>query len=200
MKEVLAGIVSLVGVVLIARPPFIFDAIRVGHLPGEKELSLRAYQVDAAKLVTTRERMVAVGVALLGVAAVTCEYNILRVIGKRAHPFHNIVYLSSFSVIASSFGICMILGFQREAVGRASTGVYSGIIFALILGRVVFGTVPGALSVIGIVLILGSAVFVVVMKQAREGEESSSGTEGLSEKRGVEDVEVGLLEMAEVEE
>ncbi|KAF8333840.1 hypothetical protein F5887DRAFT_1161916 [Amanita rubescens] len=252
MKEVLAGIVSLVGVVLIARPPFIFDAIRVGHLPGEKELSLRAFQVDAAKLVTTRERMVAVGVALLGVAAVTCEYNILRVIGKRAHPFHNIVYLSSFSVIASSFGyvhstthpastlthlhasmaitqthltipatsqkwplfaallllvtlfglfaqICMILGFQREAVGRASTGVYSGIIFALILGRVVFGTVPGALSVIGIVLILGSAVFVVVMKQAREGEESSSGTEGLSEKRGVEDVEVGLLEMAEVE-
>ena len=84
--------------------------------------------------------------------------------------------------------ICMILGFQREAVGRASMGVYSGILFALILGRVVFGTVPGALSVIGIVLILGSAVYVMVMKQAREGEES---TEGLSEKT---DVEEGLLE------
>ena len=86
--RLIAVVVSLIGVVLIARPPFIFDAIRVGR---ENDLSLRAFRVDAAKLVTTRERMVAVGhvpvdlnkktilttfinsVALLGVAAVTCE-------------------------------------------------------------------------------------------------------------------------------
>lgn len=121
--------------------------------------------------------------------------NLIRAIGKRAHPLHNIVYLSAFCVLSSSVGLIvartpiviptqwsfvgllvlvgvfglfaqtlMTMGFQRETVGRASMGVYTGILYALGLGWAVFGSVPGVLSLLGTVLILGSAVYVVLMR------------------------------------
>lgn len=114
VREVVAGVVSLVGVVLIARPPFLFLSAVPGH--GLNSELRRAVE----KGVTTAQRMVAVGVALSGVAGVTCECesglsaewrisdevadNLIRVIGKRAHPLHNIVYLSAFCVVSSSIG------------------------------------------------------------------------------------------------
>ncbi|KAF8634724.1 hypothetical protein AX15_000740 [Amanita polypyramis BW_CC] len=221
-REALAGVVSLVGVVLIAQPPFLFGA---GIHRGEKEL--RSIEIPNEAEVSTAQRMVAIGGALVGVAGATCEYTLIRAIGKRAHPLHNIVYLSVFCVIASSigmvathtsiiiptrwsfvgmlflvgvFGFCaqtlMTMGYQLENIGHSSMGVYTGIIFALILGRIIFGTVPSILSLLGTVLILGSAIYVAVMK--------NSGTEGAEGKNkiitaseGEEDVEIGLLEMDE---
>ena len=64
----------------------------------------------------------------------------------------------------------MTIGFQIEAVGRASMGIYSQVIFTLILERAIFGTVPGLLSITGTCLILCAAIYVTVTK-AREGDE-----------------------------
>jgi len=87
-------------------------------------------------------------------------------------------------VLVGVFGLfaqtLMTMGFQREKVGRASMGVYTGIVYALVLGWVFFGSVPGVLSMVGTVLILGSAVYVVLAR----------GT-GMEEVKS--DVEVGLL-------
>jgi drug/metabolite transporter (DMT)-like permease len=81
----------------------------------------------------------------------------------------------------------MVMGFQREDAGRASMGQYVGIIFGVLLGWLVFGTVPGLLSAIGMVLILGSAIYVAVIKESDE--------EKLDVEFEDECAEVGLLGM-----
>ena len=90
-------------------------------------------------------------------------------------------------ILVGVFGLfaqtLMTMGFQREAVGRASMGVYTGIVYALGLGWVVFGSVPGTLSLLGTMLILGSAVYVVFAK--------GSGTEAPVDP----EAEMGLLEV-----
>jgi hypothetical protein len=68
--------------------------------------------------------------------------------------------------------ILMTIGFQIEAAGRASLGIYSKVIFTLILERVMFGTTPGLLSILGTCLILGSAIYVTATK-GREGGDSN---------------------------
>jgi hypothetical protein len=43
--------------------------------------------------------------------------------------------------------------------------VYSQMLFALALDRMIFGVVPGAMSIIGSSLILGSAIYVAILKE-----------------------------------
>ena len=87
------------------------------------------------------------------------------------------LYLSML-VLIGIFGFCaeilMTKGFQIEAAGRASMGLYSKIVFTLILERVIFGTVPGLLSTLGTCLILASAIYVTTTK-AREGDNVEEG-------------------------
>ncbi|KAF8342493.1 integral membrane protein DUF6 [Amanita rubescens] len=187
--EAVAGIISLLGVVLIARPPFIFGSN--GHNEEKDEHG-----------VTIGHRMIAVCVSLISTLGFTSGFITIRAIGKRAHPLHNMAYLSfpsaiicaagiiltrtpvvvpterlylSMLVLIGVFGffaqILMIIGFQIEAAGRASLGIYSKVIFTLILERVVFGTTPGLLSILGTFLILGSGIYVTATK-AREGGDS----------------------------
>ena len=86
------------------------------------------------------------------------------------------LYLSMLGLIGV-FGffaqILMTMGFQIEAVGRASMGIYIQVIFTVILERAIFGTVPGLLSILGTCLILASAIYVTVTK-AREGDDPSA--------------------------
>lgn len=83
------------------------------------------------------------------------------------------LYLSMLALIGV-FGffaqMLMTIGFQIEAVARASMGIYSQVIFTLILERAIFGTVPGLLSIIGTFLILCAAIYVTVTKAREEDE------------------------------
>ncbi|KAF8634733.1 hypothetical protein AX15_000746 [Amanita polypyramis BW_CC] len=185
--EALSGIISLLGTVLIARPPFIFDTLSKNS----------STVVDEGT--TAEQRVVAVGVALIGVLGITGACITIRAAGKRAHLLHNMAYFSGTCIIVSTIAmaithtsivipsewlflgmlilICvfgfiaqtlMTMGLQIEAAGRATMGFYTQVIFALILERAVFGTVPQALSILGTVLILGPALYVAVMKE-KEG-------------------------------
>ncbi len=80
-----------------------------------------------------------------------------------------LVLIGVFGIFAQ---ILMTIGFQIEAAGRASLGIYSKVVFTLILERVMFGTTPGLLSILGTCLILGSAIYVTATK-AREGGDPS---------------------------
>ncbi|KAK2462436.1 hypothetical protein APHAL10511_005533 [Amanita phalloides] len=182
--EALAGTVSLFGVVLIARPPFIFGAIGIDKSPSGVENEVPATQ-----------RMTAVGVVMIGVLATTGAFISIRAAGKRAHPLHNMVYYSFLSTIQSAIGaiiartpiilptqplflsmlvmigilgffaqVLMTMGYQIEAAGRASMGIYSKVIFALILERILLGSAPGLLSILGTVLILASAIYAALAK------------------------------------
>ena len=83
---------------------------------------------------------------------------------ERVH-FSMLVSIGVFGFFAQ---MLMTIGFQIEAVGRASMGIYSQVIFTMILERVIFGTTPGLLSILGTCLILASAIYVTATK-AREG-------------------------------
>ncbi|EIM83818.1 uncharacterized protein STEHIDRAFT_62256 [Stereum hirsutum FP-91666 SS1] len=69
-------------------------------------------------------------------------------------------------LVIGTFGffgqMLLITGFQREAAGRASMGIYLLVVFALIFERYIFHVQPPLLSIAGIVIILGCAIFIAV--------------------------------------
>ena len=71
-----------------------------------------------------------------------------------------------FSFIAKAL---ITIGYQIEAAGRASMGIYSQLVFGVILEYLVFGTVPGLLSILGMCLILSSGLYVAMTKATKEG-------------------------------
>ncbi|KAI0739669.1 EamA-like transporter family-domain-containing protein [Daedaleopsis nitida] len=180
IRQLLASVFSFAGVILIARPEFMFGK----HIADTEGTEMG---------VTSSERLGAVGVALVGVLGITGAYTSVRAIGKRAHPMHSMVAFSLVCILTCPIGmiithtpvvipdnwptLSMILavtlcgfgaqmtlttGLQRETAGRGSTAMYIQIIFALIFQRVFFHTSPPPLSIVGTVIILSSAIYVAV--------------------------------------
>lgn len=56
-------------------------------------------------------------------------------------------------------------GLQYEKSSRATNMVYMQMLFALSFDKLIWGTTPGALSIIGSSLILGSAIYVAMHKE-----------------------------------
>jgi drug/metabolite transporter (DMT)-like permease len=183
--QAIAGVCSLLGVVLIARPPFLFDSIPAA-IPGGHNLHET----------TPAQRLAGVGLSLIGVVGSTGAYTSIRAIGKRAHPMHLMTFFSLVCTITASLGmvvfnipviyprswrwsllllmigvfgfvaqILLTLGLQRETVTRGSTGVYFQMLFAVVLERLIFGVVPSLLSVLGAAIIMSSALCVVLKKR-----------------------------------
>ncbi|CBQ70974.1 conserved hypothetical protein [Sporisorium reilianum SRZ2] len=143
LRETLGGILSLSGVVLIARPAFIFgrkaadsdmhqplsidlatDAVNatlqmgsaiakhlVQNLTANDALrrnTANSTLVDAADGIVTidgvteKQRLFAVGLALLGVLGGAGAYVTIRAIGRRASATHSVAYFSLYSTIVSA--------------------------------------------------------------------------------------------------
>jgi len=180
LKEVLTGLCSFFGVLLIARPQFLFG-------------SSQADQADAA---TPGQRMLSITAGLIGAAGSTGSYTLLRAIGKRAHPLHVIAFFSLECVVISALGmiifkippvlptrvlwlvllllvgvlgliaqIFLAMGFQRETASRGTLAMYTAIVFAVIFEFAIFHTTPTALSVAGTVIIMSSAIYISLAKK-----------------------------------
>ena len=95
--EFFAGLVSFLGVVLIARPGSLFS-----H-GGSVELDEEAKegQQGGGVVVTPRQRLVAVLVALVGVFGAATAFTTIRWIGKRVHPLIAVNYFASWCAIVS---------------------------------------------------------------------------------------------------
>jgi drug/metabolite transporter (DMT)-like permease len=217
-REALAGTFSLLGVVLIARPTFIFGSVA---LPIEPDID-NGRDIEKG---TPTDRLVAVGVALVGVLGATGAYTSLRAIGKQAHVLHALVSFSTICVIAATIGMVglrmpviiptrwefllflaiigifgfmaqalLTMGLQRETAGRGTMGVYIQIIFATILERIFFNSTPSVLSVIGTVIIMASAIYIALTK-------ANTNKRGPIALEGPEDaaMEEGLLESVDSE-
>jgi len=188
--QTVAGICSLFGVVLIARPEFIFGPHAI---PG----SLHGGAIAPAERGTPAQRLGAVGVALLGVFGATGAVTSLRAIGKRAHTLHSLTYFSSYSILVSILGmvifripiviptqwkwvalffvigffgygaqVTLVWGLQRETASRGMLAMYVQIIFAAILERIFFHVYPSLLSLLGTSVILTCAIYVALSKKA----------------------------------
>lgn len=107
--EQLATLVALLGVVLIAQPAALFAK---SQPPADKtNSSTESRSLPGADHVTTpQERLVAVGVAFLGVLGAAGAFTTLRAIGKRAHP------LISVNVFAM---ICTVICVAALGLGPA---------------------------------------------------------------------------------
>ncbi|KIK70105.1 hypothetical protein GYMLUDRAFT_236534 [Collybiopsis luxurians FD-317 M1] len=126
-REIFAGLFSLVGVIFIARPTSLFGHAHIssfnetmisvnssglmstlGHAANLTSLSNSAI-ISSQNLLppsaTPQQRLVAVGVSLLGVLGSTGAYTTIRAIGKRAHALHSMVAFSGYSVIVSAISL-----------------------------------------------------------------------------------------------
>ncbi|KAI0667462.1 hypothetical protein C8Q78DRAFT_1053153 [Trametes maxima] len=110
-REALAGVASLSGVVLIARPQFIFGRGHHAMIPVDSTNVADGLHNEIARAMTTvtpAQRVGAVGVALLGVLGATGAYTSIRAVGKRAHPLHNLVSFSSQCVIVATVAMLIM--------------------------------------------------------------------------------------------
>ncbi|EIW77919.1 integral membrane protein DUF6 [Coniophora puteana RWD-64-598 SS2] len=190
-KQACAALCSLFGVILVARPPFLFDRLGAGRIHASSNL------IDGD--IPSAQRFIAVGAALLSVLGGSMAQISMRAIGKRAHPMHMMNYFSLWCVLTAGPGmalfeiepvfprqwqsICMLvmmsvfgflaqilltMGLQRETAARGSMGVYVQVIFAAVFELIFFGTVPSPLTVAGGVIIIACAVCVVLSKQPQK--------------------------------
>ncbi|KAI9439329.1 hypothetical protein H4582DRAFT_132527 [Lactarius indigo] len=188
--EILAGLCSFVGVVLISRPQSLFGP---QAFAGPSE-------------VTPTQRMLSITAALFGILGIAGSYLTLRAIRERAHITHPVVAFSSQSLLISTLSIMLFkvplvipkrnlglamlflnailgilgqtflaMGLQRETAARGSLAVYTSIIFALMFEFTIFHTVPSTLSIIGTLMIVSSAIYITLTKKTviKPGADSS---------------------------
>ena len=111
--EVVGCILSLLGVVLIVRPPFLFgnntsdDTNNIDlSSPGDGSMDTVSY--NPVESSNPRERLIATLVALFGTFGMASVYIIIRYIGKRAHAILSVSYFSLITFIISTIGIFTI--------------------------------------------------------------------------------------------
>ncbi|PVH16983.1 uncharacterized protein CXQ87_004541 [Candidozyma duobushaemuli] len=183
--EAVCAFLSLGGVLLVAKPEFLF-----GPRPDTDKAD------DATESSSTELRLLGTGVGLIGVCGAAAVYILLRKIGKSAHPLISVSYFAlttcivtfvstlllptvSFAVPRSSyqwflFGLigvsgflmqfCLTAGLQREKAGKSSLMIYSTMVYALFWDLAIWGHLPGLLSMLGTGLIVLNATIVIKYK------------------------------------
>lgn len=181
LLEAACTFTSLAGVLLIAKPNFLFGAL--ANKGSDNEL------VESS---SPRKRLLATAIGLAGVVGASLVYVILRIV-KSAHPLISVSYFALTCVIITSVSITvtpglvfvvpttayqwflflliglsgffmqfsLAAGVQRVKASLASLITYTNIIFALIWDLIIWGHVPGLLSFIGIVIIITMAAIAV---------------------------------------
>ena len=105
--EQIGGLVSLVGVLLIARPTSLFAALSgdAGSSPTGDDTppgnSTAPPDASSYEDVTPRERLTGVGVSLVGVLGTAVVYVVIRWIGKRAHPLITVNYFATWCFLVT---------------------------------------------------------------------------------------------------
>lgn len=128
-----AGVVSLLGVLLIARPAAIFKSITGTGGPREDAppvsgdygggvVSTNATSnspFDSHPLdPTSSQHLLAIGVSLLGVLGACVAYTTIRMIGKRAHPLISVNYFATWCTFVSLVAIALIPGVSFRLPGN----------------------------------------------------------------------------------
>ncbi|SGZ57219.1 CIC11C00000003324 [Sungouiella intermedia] len=189
--EAVCAVLSLAGVLLIAKPDFLFGT--------DTEVSHN----DSAESSSSKLRLLATGVGLIGVCGASGVYVVLRKIGKLAHPLISVSYFALLTCVITfvatlvtpslSFQMpttlyqwflffligvsgffmqfCLAAGLQREKAGKSSLMIYFNMVFALFWDFAIWGHLPGILSILGMALIIGNAYIVIKYKPTVPEEE-----------------------------
>ncbi|KIM44307.1 hypothetical protein M413DRAFT_443317 [Hebeloma cylindrosporum] len=184
LREAMAGFVSLAGVVLIARPAALFgghgavgipsDADKVATSDRMKAVVVSLIGVLGATLAYTSIRAIGRRAhpmhAMVSFSTICILMASIGMIATKTKPIipTRIEWLSLLAMIGI-FGflaqILLTMGLQRETASRGTLAIYSKIIFATIVERIVFHTLPTYLSVVGTLMIVFSALYIVLTKE-----------------------------------
>jgi drug/metabolite transporter (DMT)-like permease len=231
-KQQLAGVISLLGVVLIAQPFSIFnsdDPSSAQTVPSNSTASIPPPAISSVpEPVDSYHHMLAIVAALCGVLGTASAITAIRWIGQRAHPLVSVTYFSmvttSLSVVAvltvpslhfqlpnnlSEWSLLLgigVTGFYRQYCltaglsyvppllpgqstrpsgygSRATSMVYTQMLFALFYDKVIWDSFLSLLSWAGSGLILGSAIYVAVAaKGSNDGQRPTGDGEGVLQK------------------
>jgi drug/metabolite transporter (DMT)-like permease len=128
--EQIAALISLFGVVLIARPTSLFHSDAKANPAAGGDGGLGPRSMNGTTLptadrfnydhVTPNQRAMAVGFAMLGVLGAACAFTTIRWIGKRAHPLLSVNYFAAWYAISLYFTSKISLTFVRSPIGAAS--------------------------------------------------------------------------------
>ncbi|KAL2802124.1 hypothetical protein BJX63DRAFT_133614 [Aspergillus granulosus] len=109
-KQQLAGFVSLIGVILIARP---FAFLQSGDSGADSIEAEREKPGDADQI----HRVFAVIMGMNGVLGATTAYTSIRLIGQRCHPLVSVTYFSMFTTVVSAIAILALPSIPLELPG-----------------------------------------------------------------------------------
>ncbi|RDW60837.1 hypothetical protein BP6252_12220 [Coleophoma cylindrospora] len=229
----LASLVSLLGVVLIARPTSFFTtpttSIPITLPNNSTTAATESTSTDFANP-TSAQRLSAIALALLGVLGSAGAFTAIRLIGTRAHPLISVNYFSIWCSIVSTvvlsithtfqlprdvrqWSMLIVLGFcgfamqylltrglaaRHSGGARATNMIYTNMLFALALDRLVFNVTPGWWSLAGSGCILASAAWVAMYKDADAENEGAERVRVRDEEAVVEET-VGLTSEADEE-
>lgn len=194
-KDLAAGVAALIGVTIIAHPAAIFG----GH---EIDSNTIGNEIDK---VTPKQRLIAIGVSVIGVLGASGAYTMIRVIGSRAHALMSVNYFAFIATVGSTaillitpgIGFVMpenahewvllallgVLGFvlqflltaglQMDKSSKATSMLYTQILFALLFDWTIWGVVPGTWSLIGGAIVIASTLWAALQTPQKPIKESS---------------------------
>ncbi|PSR87399.1 hypothetical protein BD289DRAFT_367216 [Coniella lustricola] len=184
-KQLTAGLLAMVGVVVIAQPEAIFGRADHEH-SGSGNLDT----------VTPAQRLLAIVVSLIGVIGGSGAYTIIRVIGNRAHALLSVSYFAFIATASSSIFLLVIpgigfvmprsakewallssmgfLGFalqfllttglQLDKSPKATSMLYSQVVFALSFDWAIWGVLPSGWSWVGGAIVVASTLWSTLQK------------------------------------
>lgn len=191
-KELLAGIIAFIGVVIIAHPASVFGSVDDGVGASE------AGPVDD---VTPAQRLIAIAVSVAGIFGASGAYTTIRIIGDRAHALMSVNYFALLGTVGSTIALLVIpdigftmphgarewvlllllgvLGFalqflltsglQLDKSSRATSILYTQVLFALMFDWAIWGVLPGLLSIFGGSIVIASTLWAALQKTQATG-------------------------------
>ncbi|KAJ4992473.1 integral membrane family protein [Stagonosporopsis vannaccii] len=112
IREALAALIAFSGVLLVARPTWLFPSPPVDPITGEPEPSLLSFIVGTSSApattpapVSPHQRTLAVLAAILSAFGASTAYATIRVIGTRAHSLISVNYFAAIATVGSALGL-----------------------------------------------------------------------------------------------
>lgn len=178
VRVALAGLCSFLGVISISRPEFLFGGLKDPSevTPAQRMLSVILALIGVLGLTGNFLFLRAIGgrphilhpvisFSLLCVLFSTLGmilFEVPLVIPTRTMGLVLLFLNTIFSVLGQ---VLLAIGLQYETAGRGSLALYPTIIFALVFEFTVLHTMPSALSNIGTLMILTSAIYTTLTKE-----------------------------------
>lgn len=187
-KDFLLSILALIGIIIIAHPAGIVrrKVSQAGayYSPTPLAIGIKSSHADTT---TPLQRFIAMIVAVMGVIGGAGAFTVIRLIGKRAHALHSVIYYSFFSTVNSvffllvlpgikfkmpqgiewvmllllgllGFGVLFLLtkGLQLDPSIKATSMLYSQIIYAILFDWLIWRVLPDKWTIIGGIIVIGS--------------------------------------------